>query len=578
MDPQEQTSQQAPSPTRSDKSSDSEGKPVREKLKETTLDAQAPPTQHKEDAPTNGAHGENNSGSDSDRGRLRRKRSREDFEDEDAKHPEKKQERHTRKKSRDVTSPSGSDLESVKPIKPLIPSIKEDDSGESKRSVTRKATPESGASDKKPAVTSPKNKRTREQAEETATGANSADAGSDNSDQVSRSEDERTTKRPRDGGVDATTTEPPQSKTKVSSTVSCAYTTRLTSLQIPPGSGFSNTSAASPFATMSPQKAAPKSTEPSAKDLPQTSDQAFKNSGFGSFASSTTSPFGAVAAGSGSALGASTGPKLSSFASPKKSEAQPLGFASLGGSSSGTSAFGGAANGAKPLFGGALGASTFGSAGGVSKLSSFGSGGGSIIGLTQKPVEFGSKEQPKAEADDDSSDKEDAANGDDAEEQSTKSRQTLLPSQGPPETGEENEDVTWTGHVKLYTLAGEAGKKAWQERGTGTLKVNVTREPPNKARFVLRADATHRLLLNVAIAQSLRFGDVEGKEPKDGKVLFTAPTASGEVESHLLRVSFLPLFSFQTYSRFDTDKPSKLKVDKGIDLWHTVEDLKKQSS
>lgn len=328
---------------------------------------------------------------------------------------------------------------------------------------------------------------------------------------------------------------------------------------------------------MSPQKTAPKSTESSAKDLPQTSDQAFKNSGFGSFASSTTSPFGAVAAGSGSALGASTGPKLTSFASSKKPGTQPSGFTTLGGSSSGISAFGGAANGAKPLFGGALGSSTFGSAGGVSKLSSFGSGGGSITGLTQKPVEFGSKEQPKAEADDDSSDKEDAADGDDAEEQSTKPRQTLLPSQGPPETGEENENVTWTGHVKLYTLAGEAGKKAWQERGTGTLKVNVTRESPKKARFVLRADATHRLLLNVAIVKSLRFGDVEGKEPKDGKVLFTAPTASGEVESHLLRVSFPP-FSLQAYSRFDTDKPSQLKVDKGIDLWHTVEDLKKQSS
>lgn len=217
MDPQEQTSQQAPSPTRSDKSSDSEGKPVREKLKETTLDAQAPPTQHKEDAPTNGAHGENNSGSDSDRGRLRRKRSREDFEDEDAKHPEKKQERHTRKKSRDVTSPSSSDLESVKPMKPLIPSIKEDDNNESKRSVTRDATPESGVSEKKPAVTSPKNKRTREQAEEqAATGANSTDAGSENSDQVPKSEDERTVKRPRDSGANTTTNEQPQSRTKVS--------------------------------------------------------------------------------------------------------------------------------------------------------------------------------------------------------------------------------------------------------------------------------------------------------------------------------------------------------------------------
>ncbi|CAI6337569.1 unnamed protein product [Periconia digitata] len=534
MEPQPSTSQQAPSPTRSDKSSDSEGKPVREKLKETRIDTNAASDQHMKEASTNGAHADSNSGSDSDRGRLRRKRSREDFEgDEDAKHPEKKQERHTRKKSRDVTSPAGSDLENAKPIKPLIASIQEDGPDEAMRATIGSSVAHTGNSEKNADGTSPKNKRTREQAE------NSTTEASNPLDSASTTDDERTNKRPKDGAK-TNSTGPAKTETK-----------------IPPGSGFANTSVASPFATMSTQKPAPKPTDASAKDLPQTSDQAFKKSGFGSFASSTASPFGGAASSSGSALGAATGPKLSSFASPSKPATQPSGFATLGGSSTGASAFGGgAANGGKSLFGGALGSSAFGNGGAVSKLSSFGSGGGSITGLTQKPVEFGSKEQPKDDAEEDASDKESTNEGNDGEDQPTKPRQTLLQSQGPPETGEENEDVTWTGHVKLYTLAGAAGKKAWQERGTGTLKVNVTRESPKKSRIVLRADATHRLLLNVAIAKSLRFGDVQGNEPKDGKVLFTAPTASGEVESHLLR----------------------LKVDKGIDLWRTVEDLKKESA
>ena len=96
------------SPARSDKSSDSEGKNVREKLKDTQIDAQATsdPTASSDrrmhDAPNGSAKvGEHSaSGSDSERGRLRRKRSREDFEDEAEvdKHPEKKVERHARKR------------------------------------------------------------------------------------------------------------------------------------------------------------------------------------------------------------------------------------------------------------------------------------------------------------------------------------------------------------------------------------------------------------------------------------------------------------------------------------------------
>ncbi|KAF1960571.1 hypothetical protein CC80DRAFT_259646 [Byssothecium circinans] len=558
MEPQATHPVQPSSPSRSDRSSDSEGKPVREKLKETRIDAKTssdlPPSsdQPMNDVSTNGAHGDHTSGSDSDRGRLRRKRSREAFEgDDEVKNPEKKQERHQRKKSRDVNSPVDSDRETAKPANAIIPPITEHDGDETMHTTqeaektkmdNRQDTPETDG--KKSGVASPKNKRTREEAEASAEAevGPSSEASKDFA-ASSKLEGERTTKRPRDG-VNPPVVEATESNNK-----------------IPLGSGFSNTSATSPFATMSPQKPASKSTEASVKDLPQTSSQAFTNSGFGSFATSTTSPFGAVASGSSSPFGAAAGNKLTSFASGSSTPAvKPSGFASLG-SSSGQSAFGGNADGSKPVFGGALSGSAFGGVStGASKLSSFGTGGSGITGLTQKPVDFGSKEQPKAAEDESTAsdnDEEGEGNEDGTyKEPERKPSSTLLQPQGPIETGEENEDTAWSGRAKLYTLAGGAGMKAWQERGVGPFKLNVTREAPKKARFVLRADGTHRLILNAAITKSLLVGDADGKEPKDGKVLFNSPTATGELESHLL----------------------KLKAEKATELWTAVEELKKSLS
>jgi Ran-binding protein 3 len=100
------------------------------------------------------------------------------------------------------------------------------------------------------------------------------------------------------------------------------------------------------------------------------------------------------------------------------------------------------------------------------------------------------------------------------------------------ETGEEGEETLLSGRGKLYRFR----DKTWQERGAGPLKLNVTKESPKKARLILRADGTHRLLLNAPITKTLRFGDKDGEESTDGKILFTAPTASGTMETHLLRV------------------------------------------
>jgi Ran-binding protein 3 len=93
-------------------------------------------------------------------------------------------------------------------------------------------------------------------------------------------------------------------------------------------------------------------------------------------------------------------------------------------------------------------------------------------------------------------------------------------------------------------MAGEGTTKAWKERGVGNFKFNISDEQPKKARFVLRADGTHRLLLNAAVTKQLVFGgDSNGEKPKEGRLLFNSPTSSGELEMHLLKVR-LTLFSY----------------------------------
>jgi len=577
MNAQTSKKDQPPSPARSDESNESEGRPVREKLKETRIDAQSTSDpvpaadQAMKDAPTNGTRVDpSTSGSDSERGRLRRKRSRENFEeDEEVKHPDKKLERHVRKKSREITSPKESDVEGTASLtKSTIAPINETHGDETihaqelaaaqRPDVQQDELPDKHVS----GVASPKNKRTRDQAEAgTEAVAAPAAVSTKESAAAAKVEDERTTKRPRDAVGSGAVTETTENKVKVSTTSSCVDQ-QLMLFQIPAGSGFANTSSTSPFATMSPKPQTSKPSEASSNGLPQTSDKAFKTSGFGNFAKAA-SPFSAASSGSASPFGASNSNKLSSFASnTATSTNKPSGFASIekkagssfGGFGAASTATGGKTTTPESKLFGQTPASGFGTFGGStntkSSLGTFGTG-TAITGLgntTDRP--FGSKEgaakSEKAEHEDgeEGSDNEDDNDG---EEQNGSERRTshpLLQSHGPPETGEENEDNVYTGRAKLYTLVGEAGKKSWQERGVGALKVNVTHDEPRKARFVLRADGTHRLLLNAALTANMRFGNPEGKEPEDGKLLFTAPTASGEVESHLLKVSVFRLYIF----------------------------------
>ncbi|KAF2748677.1 hypothetical protein M011DRAFT_466453 [Sporormia fimetaria CBS 119925] len=524
----EPTSTEAPSPTRSDRSDGSEGRPVREKLRKTRIGAPGS-DQPMQDA-ANGADdsklGSRSSSGSEQRGRLSRKRSHEEVDEGT---PTKKQEGHARKKSRDVTSPAPSDAK----LKTSVSRIAEQDGdaamGNASVSGEKANTRSNGRNtpahqDDDAESTNPKNKRTHDQLSSgEAADAGSAEAATPESDK--KKADEPITKRPREKSEVESATIPAEGATK-----------------IPPGSGFANVSAASPFASLSPKKQAPPPAKP-AQDLPQTSDEKFKASGFGSFASSTVSPFGAVGSKSPSPFAAaSTGAKTSGLPSAA-APAASSGFGALGSSG-------------KSVFGGTLGGGGFGSIGG-NKLSSFAKPGTTTIsGLSSKPARpFGAStaDNEEDEEDDSGDDKSDAGGDNDDAEKSTQPQEKEKKSVFVPqdvETGEENETTIYTARGKLYHFS-----EGWKERGAGVFKLNQSNESPKRSRFILRADGTHRLLLNCPVGKGLIFGgNAQGEEPRDGKILFNAPTSEGKLEVVLL----------------------KMKGANAIELWKKVKDVKEK--
>ncbi|ORY09538.1 hypothetical protein BCR34DRAFT_487165 [Clohesyomyces aquaticus] len=556
------------SPTRSDASSESEGRPVREKLKETRIDAQnnsdaAPPSsdQPMSDAPNGAPHppsqaaDQSASGSDSERGRLRRKRSFEDFTvDHGAEKQPEKHERHTRKKSRDITSPSAQTSEVVERLaKDHVDPIEEHQGDESMVSVdetpTSKdpVTPEGDSVDMdEAAVISPKNKRTRDALERDIAHDTTVNEPSKVPKTAAEAEEERNPKRPRDKSDPK-----PQAEVKEGTP------------EIPATSRFSNTSAASPFAALSPVKSDPNVSEKKTDGATQTSDDKFKKSGFGSFASSTSSPFGALGSSKSSSPFAAAGQPLKSFASPQRSSAAPQGGFPAPESKPSSSVFGGSlgapASGGKPVFGGGLAngnVSAFGNAGGFGSLisskplgSSFATPG--VVGIS------GLKSQPEkkpfgASGQEEDGDDDDDSNDDSTSEDRENSEQDPRFHQQSVETGEEHEDTAWSGRAKLYTMAGEGESKRWQERGVGPFKFNITKDSPKKARFVLRADGTHRLLLNASVSKKMMFGgDPKGAKPTTGQVYFNAPTVDGKLEMHTI----------------------KMRNEKAVELWEMVRTL-----
>lgn len=98
--------------------------------------------------------------------------------------------------------------------------------------------------------------------------------------------------------------------------------------------------------------------------------------------------------------------------------------------------------------------------------------------------------------------------------------------------------------AKLFANSG----KEWKERGQGTFKLNVSEDlqedfetSAKSARLLMRADGSHRVVLNTPIFKSMKIGDRGGKVPSGGSVLFTG-IEDGKPVPLLLKVS-MPLFT-----------------------------------
>ncbi|KAG0267982.1 hypothetical protein BGZ95_002685, partial [Linnemannia exigua] len=301
------------------------------------------------------------------------------------------------------------------------------------------------------------------------------------------------------------------------------------------GSGFSNTSSASPFANVKP-----------GENVFGSSSSTLQ----GMSATSAASPFANV----GKSTNVFGGSKPSAFSGGFSNTSSVSPFASMAAS---TNVFGGES--AKDVFGGGSAKSAFGQ-GSTTTASAFGSsafgapaspestsgsvfGAQSVVGSvagTNKPTstvgsKFASNSQPATtgsfstfgakntfgakegsfsagsfisqEGSQEQADfgdllSQEAQNKEDSEQPEESERSFGVgvfsgADQIDVQTGEENEMTIYQTKGKLYADAEKT--KTWKERGKGTFKVNVGRRDTKVARLVMRTDGVLRLILNISI-------------------------------------------------------------------------------
>lgn len=308
-----------------------------------------------------------------------------------------------------------------------------------------------------------------------------------------------------------------------------------------------------------------------ATDALQTSHSAFAASGFGALSSSTSSGFGALGKLSGG-FGSGKGFASASSEPRPKSDGQngPVEASSLSKDTTSPSAFGGAL-GAKSAFASVSGSNSSSSAfGGFGKSSGFGSGSGFSSLSTGAPLPsfasktgsapFGSQKTSKAfgapaeenveNADDDGDDDGDDSGvksplsvGTDEDRKDSRFFEQVV------ETGEEGEELLYQSRAKLYNFAeNAAGKKEWKERGIGVLRLNVSKPSEDDAadgekeavgkltaRLLIRADGSHRVLLNSPVKKGIKFAHPQGGPPTAGQMTFMG-TIDGKIQLELLQV------------------------------------------
>jgi Ran-binding protein 3 len=475
-------------------------------------------------------------------GELRRKRSFEEVDDSQAKDaPSESVRHHTRKRSRDSTAEEF-----------------ELNNGRRKTSGERSRTRADGADVEEETMTEANGSAKPHRA---STPETSADKQNETS-----VEEVASPKTKRSRLHSSTADEETQPKTTAPTSNGTAKEPVAT--KIPPTSGFANASATSPFGALAGSKS------PSAE--PTTSSSAFAASGFGALSGSTTSGFGSIAkSGGGFGSGGSFASGAKSPLGGKEAETSKPSSSGFGGALGQTSAFASAGSStlasgfgsASSGFGrlgspnavgfGTGGSTAFGSLsgaalGGGGGLTSFASGktAAAPLGGASKPTRaFGA---PAAEADED-----DGSNAGDDEEGVKSPLSTEEEKQDERfyaqslETGEEDETTAFTSRAKLYnfTFVGEGEKegkkKEWRERGLGVLRLNVKEgedgEKP-KARLLMRADGSHRVVLNTPVTKEIKFGTPSGGAPQGGYMYFMGTIGeSGGLELLQLKVSFFEI-------------------------------------
>jgi Ran-binding protein 3 len=97
-------------------------------------------------------------------------------------------------------------------------------------------------------------------------------------------------------------------------------------------------------------------------------------------------------------------------------------------------------------------------------------------------------------------------------------------TEGPVETGEENEKAVFTAESALY----EYLDGGWKERGKGELKLNVPISGGERARLVMRTKGNYRLVLNASLYDDMSLKDMDKKG-----VTFACANSIGESQSGL---------------------------------------------
>ncbi|KAK3623662.1 hypothetical protein LTR56_009612 [Elasticomyces elasticus] len=533
-------------------------KPVREQLKKASIAGLPQENLPKDtaDMPIADERRSENGG----RGRLQRKRSFEEVEGEESNHSATeatKLHMHTRKRSRDSTidevelsngrKVSGERARDAADTVSIAADVTGDSSAPSERPGTPVQSGDKHIEAVVETIASPRTKRSR---------LHSTTADGEAVALAAPSMPETATEKA--APADSTADKPEVAE--------------VSATKVPPTSGFANSSATSPFGALAGSKS------PLA-ELPQTSSSAFKSSGFGSLAGSTSSGFGTIGksiggfgAGGGFASKSATADSSKENEKPNETSASTFGgalgqksafaaasAASTGFGSAATSGFGSLAGGfASPLGAGTGGGSPFGgtASGG---LSTFASGAKSPLSLgsssksaTAKPFGAPANDEEQgdeaADEDDPSGAKSPGTLSHDEEKQDDRFYAQSL------ETGEEDEITEYSCRAKVYnfattTLENGKTKKEWRERGLGMLRFNVNREDEvPRARFLMRADGSHRVVLNTPVKKEIKFGAASGGPPQGGLMLFMG-TIDGNSGLEMLQMKMKQQYALELYEK-----------------------------